>query len=224
MIAALEKIREAQALHVRLAAVAHDLAARERLAREQRWLGDAVALVAERTAGAEALLDEAAALPDAGTLRDDLIEEASGRWIDAADALYTALVRACGQRAPVIEALFPHADFATLHRKRFDEFHEAVHRFLATSYVERTLAAEERVHGERDALIAVHERLERLRTPAPPADEAALRRAVDDAAAPLDLVLQQARLLAHAALLPAPDLLERAALEGQKRRRRAKSA
>ena len=224
MIAALEKIREAQALHQRLVSVAVDLAARERLARERRWLDDAVALLADRVEGTHAIVDEAAALPEAGTLRDELVDESCGRWIDAAEALHAALARTFGARAPVLEALFPHAEFSALRRKGFDEYREAVHRFLATSYVERTLAAEERVHGARDALVAAADRLARLRDPQPPADEAALRRAVDDAAAPLDLALRQVRLLAEAALLPAPDLLERAALEGHKRRRRARSA
>ncbi len=224
MIAAAEKIREAQALVRRLQAVASDLGTRERLAREQRWLEDAVALLEERLAGASELIDQAAALPDAEALRAELVDDARGAWIDAAEALHAALARTCGPRAPVLEALFPHDEFPTLRRKGFDEFHDAVLRFLGSSYVERTLTAEERVHPQRDALLAATERLARLREPAPLEDEAALRGAVEEAAAPLDQVLRQVRLLAEAALLLAPDLLERASIEGRKRRRAAARA
>jgi hypothetical protein len=221
VIAAAEKIREAQALMRRLQAVASDLGTRERLAREQRWLADAVALLEERLAGAPELIDQAAALPDAAALRAELVDDARDAWIDAAEALHVALARTCGARAPVLEALFPHTEFATLRRKGFDDFHDAVLRFLVSSYVERTLAAEERVHPQRDALAGATARLARLREPAPLEDETALRNALEEAAAPLDQVLRQVRLLAEASLLLAPDLLDRASIEGRKRRRAA---
>ncbi|WP_373046825.1 hypothetical protein [Vulgatibacter sp.] len=224
MTEAFPKIRDALALQRRLSTVAAELAVRERLAREQRWLDEARTLLDERTNGADELLARAAALPEGEELRTELLAEAKLRWIDAAQTFHATVTRTFGPRAPVVEALFPHADFEILRRKGFDDYHDAVLRFLATAYVERTLAEEERVHAHRDALVAASERLQQLREPQPAEDDAALRREVDDVAAPLDLVLRQVRHLAEAALLPAPDLLERAALEPQGRRRTARRA
>lgn len=218
-----EAIRDAAALLQRLDRVAGGLAGAAGFEREKRWLGDAGVLLGGAVEEDLALLQRAAALPELASVHGELLVEARLCWIDAAEELHGVLARTQGSRAPVIEALFPGIDFASLRRKPagVDECAATVERLLRSAYVERTLAADPRLEEPKAAMEAAFAGLGRMREPLPvePDEAIPLRERLESAAERLALVTRQARLLAEAALLPLPDLLEEANLAGKKRRR-----
>ncbi len=193
------------------------------------WLEQGARLVAEARGTLGDLQARALALPELAVLRKDHARAMQGAVVDALEALSACIATTAGPRSPVIEALFMGAKLPLLRKAKHDVFVEALRAFehrLGSSYPQRMLAGEDYA-PVLPAVETVRSRIREWRlvfaTEVPDETAAqATRHELEGAMARLSIPLQQARLLAEAALVPYPDLLDTWRAAQKKRRKLAR--
>jgi hypothetical protein len=194
--------------------------------REKGWMATAEELVAEVLKDAPALLERARSLPELADTRAELAEVEQGHWVDALEKVLAGITFHAGSRAPLIEALFPHQKFPALRRatrEQVQQYGTELERRLKTGYVTRMFGQDEYAF-----IRPVVENVSRaylgwkavFETPSLGEEEARpLRAELVAQGTTLDLALQQARLLAQAALVPLDGAFEAAGLAARPKRR-----
>lgn len=210
----------------RLVAAMSDLAELSGLERERAWLNDAQALVQKASGSFPKVLEACAFLPELSRAREELAERAQGEWVDTLEKLQAGITYHSGSRAPILETLYPKQKLPSLRRASVETvraYHDDFHRRLKGSYVQRMLQSEEFAfaHPILDAENTCYERWQGLLEGAvPPVEEQERQRALLlDEANDIGPLLQQARLLAEAALLSQEGLFERHALGARAKKR-----
>lgn len=204
--------QQGRALAEKIDRRAREVIGQQGFAREQRWLEDAGALLAERLEALEAPLRAAQRLPELMDEREAFARAPQQLWVDALERLWAGISFHLGRRAPLLEALFPHQKFAALRRPKPELVRGYAADFakrLQKSYVQRILAADDGafakpVLDEVLAALAAYEQV--LTAPAlegTDAEEA--RQAVERAARKLEPAMRQARHLLEAANLTLPE-------------------
>jgi len=181
-------------------------------AREQAWLADAAALLAERIDGMDEPLQAARYLPELEAERETFARAPQQAWVDALEKLWAGISYHLGRRAPLLEALFPHGKFAALRKPKPElvrsyaaDFEKRRHK----SYVERLLADEDAafVHPLLTEIAARLGEWEGVLVAPVLEGEAAenAREAVRRAARQLEPAIRQAKHLLEAANLTLPE-------------------
>lgn len=181
-------------------------------AREQAWLADAAALLAERLDAMVEPLEAARCLPELEGERENFARAPQQAWVDALEKLWAGIAYHLGRRAPLLEALFPHGKFAALRKPK----PELVRGYQADllkrrqkSYVERLLADADAAFAhpllaDINARFADWEAV--LTAPALEGEQAeSARETVRLCARKLDPAIRQAKHLLEAANLTLPE-------------------
>lgn len=201
------------------------------LAVEKVWLESAVALVASTRATHVELLEKALRLPELEAVRAERAGQLQEAAVDAVERLQAGITFHAGSRAPLLDSLFAKLKFPSLRRadaKTFEKFCADFEKRLATQYAKRQFVT--------PALEFAAPVLEQVAAgfaawrggfavePLPETEVAELGAALDTAAAQVKLPLQQARLLAEAALLPLEGAFEESGLGAKLKKRAVKAA
>lgn len=230
LVECFELLVEAEELAPRLAAAATALAQLPGLDDEQVWLATARArLEAVRAPSSGDLLARAlrlSALASVKAQRGKLLQAAVA---DHVERLQAALVLAGGARSPLLDALFLDFKVPALARcsaRELERFCVELERRLASSYAQRLLAspryqAAVPVVAALTAAIALWRQVF-VEAPLDGDAAAPLGDELTAAAQAVELPVRQARLLAHAALLPATELLDAAGVVTARARRRGR--
>ncbi len=221
-----ELIRFAEAFEARLATAGEMLTGRPGLEPEKSWLATALELVRTARAPTEGVLDRVKDLPELEEAREEYAFHQQGLWVDALEKLHAGITFTASSRAPVIEALFPHLKFPQLRRAPRDavlEYATSYERRTKSTYVTRIFARDDfaLVRPVMEQVLAAHTAWRSSHEPAPltPEQENLLREELVSLGRKLDQSLRQARLLAEAALVPAPTVYEAAGLNLKPKRR-----
>lgn len=197
---------------------------------ERRWLGEAIELLAKDTAERESLMSRARRLPELAAIRQEHAADLIDPWVDALEHLHAGIVFNAGLKSPLLEALFPHKKFDSLRRANLDQaqsYGADFHRRLTSSYIERLLTREEFTFAQ-PSVQEVVARFAALGSDgeAELADEERLAICVDLSALAekVELAIQQAKLLAEAALLPLPGTFEELGIRSKPKARAGKAA
>jgi hypothetical protein len=202
--------------------------ANKQLADEKQWLASAVDRLAAALAPLEGLAAKSAPLPELEPVRGDLAKTLQNIAIDAVERLQAGITFHAGPRAPVLEELFGPYKLPPLRRAGRDDFEKFTASFskrLRTQYIKRMLSSED-FAPVQGALQAVTQSFDAWRAafapePLPEADADKLRAQLTVAADTLALPLQQARLLAEAAVAPVEGLFAELGLAAKPKKRAA---
>lgn len=223
---AYDLIRFAEAFEARLVTASDTLADREGLDSEKEWMATALKLVRTALIPAPALLGRAKDLPELEEAREEFSFQQQNLWVDALEKLHAGITFCASSRAPVIEALFPHLKFPQLRRasqETVNEFAAAYERRLKSSYVHRIFSQDDFsfVRPVVDQVASTYAVWQASLAPSnlPDAQVAPLRAEMISVASRLDVALRQARLLAEAALVPAPGAFDSSGLAAKPKRR-----
>lgn len=225
-IEAYDLLRFAEVFEERLT-LANDTHQRRRgLAREKRWIGDAVELLKEAREGSDALLEKARELPELSEVREEFAGDLLQVWVDALEKLQAGITFHAGSRSPLIETLFPHVKFPALRkasRALVEQYQADLERRAALGYVGRMLAQETFTFAP-PLLGQIAEAFAKWQTcfttDALGPGDPEVREALLEHGQRLELAVRQARLLAEASLSSVRHAYEDSAL-AQKPRRRA---
>lgn len=229
LLDAYDQVAHAEVLALRLTRAAESLSTREGRADEKFWLTQARDIVVEACKGSDALLMKVLCLDELEPVRGERGRGLQGAVVDAVEQLQVAIASAVGPRSPLLEALFRNLKMLLMRkasREEFGRFCGEIEKRAASSYVKRLLAdpdyakvtpvlegLRQRISDWRGVFAANHDGgldEETLR---------GMRDALFDAARRVELPCRQARLLAEAALLTAPDLPEGPSLFEKPKRR-----
>ncbi|HVJ94960.1 MAG TPA: hypothetical protein VM580_34510 [Labilithrix sp.] len=218
----------AEALELRLVRTGTELSKRG-LVDEAQWLDTAHRRIARARDGSGELSMRALRLPELETVKAERGRALQGAAVDAVEALAAAIVRAGGDRSPLLEALVFNLKIALMRRAgqdEFDKFGAEIEKRLGSGYVTRMLA--DAAYRSVDPVVeGVRRAFDDWRSvvSAPPLSEAeaqALRSELEAIARRVELPCRQARLLADAALLSAEDLRESSGIFDKPKRRAAR--
>lgn len=213
-------------LSQRLALAQAELEKKRGLVREKDWLATAVELAESSREAHRSIHERAPFLPELEGVRTDFAALAQNQWVDGLEKLFAGLTFHLGNRAPVLELLFPHLKFATLRRVRGEgavDYALDFNRRLGTTYVGRIFSQPDCTFAQ-PVLALVQSTEARWRAirggqtlPDETVDE--VRQELILAGQHLAVVSRQAKLLAEAALVPLPEAFERAGLGFNPRKR-----
>ncbi len=232
LVESFELLIEAEQLAPRLDAAAIAMAQLPHLEAERGWL----AAARERLAAVEvnsygSLLDRALRLPELESLKGEHGKRLQGAIADEVERLQGAITHAGTARSPLLEVLFLNLKIPTLRkcsRTELEKFCTELERRLATTYTRRVLATERYLPVEStvQALASAVSVWRNVFVEPPLDNEAAapIREELAAAARAVELAVRQARLLAHAALLPAADVLDAEGLLTSEGKRRGKAS
>lgn len=189
--------------------------------KEQGWLSEAQGLLTKDQESRQALLEQALLLPELASVRREHAADLVAPWADALEHLHAGIVFHAGLRSPLLEALFPHKKFDVLRRADLDAaaaYGEDFLRRLKGAYVDRLLAHEDFAFA-KESVAQVEARYAALSPDAGPELEPSVaeevRQALLKGATQAELLLKQARLLAEAALCPAPGIFAELSLRNR---------
>ncbi|CAM4514288.1 MULTISPECIES: hypothetical protein [Myxococcus] len=221
-----ELIRFAEAFEARLATAGEMLTGRPGLDAEKGWLTTALELVRTARAPTEGVLDRVKDLPELEEAREEYAFHQQGMWVDVLEKLLAGITFTASSRAPVIEALFPHLKFPQLRRAPREavlEYATSYERRTKSAYVTRIFARDDfaLVRPVMEQVLTAHTAWRSSHEPSPLTleQEALLREELVSLGRKLEQSLRQARLLAEAALVPAPTVYEAAGLNLKPKRR-----
>lgn len=224
---AYDLIRFAQHTLERLDAAGRALSESRGKKREKSWLASASEVLKAELDKVGPLLERALELSELDVVRAERASDLIGVWVDALEKLLAGVTFHAGVRAPIIEALFKHQRFPLLRKATFeaaDEYALELERRLKSSYVERMLKEEQLavLRPVVEEATAAFEAVRAARAPAelPMEERDAIAAELSAAALVIELTLSQAKLVAEAALLTSPEVLERSGLR-EKRKKRA---
>jgi hypothetical protein len=231
VLEAFDLLRFSGQLQDRLLRAQESLAARQGLERENEWLVAATDLLEAVREPALALMDRARGLPELATAVQETAAELQSEWVDSLEKLLAGITFRGSNRAPIIQALFPHVKLAVLRRAPSDvasAYAADFERRQKGGYVTRMLETEDYAFARPvlDMVAAARERWQEY-TSAPTLSEqdaAALRVEMLALGERLDVAVKQARLLAEAALIPIDGAFDRAGLNAKPRKRPARPA
>lgn len=223
---AYDLVRFADHLQERLAAAEGELSPKRGLKAEKEWLATAAALLREAREPSQGLLEKVRGLPELAEVRDEYGAEFQGQWVDALERLLAGITFHAGNRDPIIEALYPHQKFPALRRADQDtlrDYAKELERRLKSSYVSRMLAQPNYAFAAPvlELIAGAWAKWQSAFASEGMAEEQAaeLRKELLAAARRIDLAARQARLLAEAALAPAPGLFEELGLAAKPKKR-----
>ena len=225
---AYDVIRHSALLSERLAAAQAELEKKRGLKAEKEWLRAAGDLLGAAREPSQGILERARGLPGLEEARDELGAVSQGLWVDALERLLAGITFHAGPRAPVIEAVFPHAKLPALRKASREAalgFAEDLERRMKTSYVTRTFAEPAFAFAlpVLDQLASAFAQWQAVYSgedmPEPQAAE--VLKELLAAAKRLELACRQAKLLADAALAPCGGLFEELGLSAKPKRRSA---
>ncbi len=215
----------------RLIAATARLAKARGLAAEKGWLETAAALVsATRTQHLE-LMEKAARLPELEVVRAERASRLQEAAVEAVEKLQAGITFHAGSRNPLLDSLFGKLKLPALRRadlKTFEKFCADFEKRLVTQYAKRQF-----VTPAFEFAVPVLEQLAQAfaawrasfsAEPLPEAEAAELGAALAAAAEQTKLPLEQARLLAEAALAPLPGAFEESSLGAKLKKRAVKAA
>ncbi|QDE68146.1 hypothetical protein BHS09_14770 [Myxococcus xanthus] len=221
-----ELIRFAEAFEARLATAGEMLTGRPGLDAEKGWLTTALELVRTARAPTEGVLDRVKDLPELEEAREEYAFHQQGLWVDVLEKLLAGITFTASSRAPVIEALFPHLKFPQLRRAPREavlEYATSYERRTKSAYVTRIFARDDfaLVRPVMEQVLSAHTAWRSSHEPSPLTleQESLLREELVSLGRKLEQSLRQARLLAEAALVPAPTVYEAAGLNLKPKRR-----
>lgn len=227
---AFDLLAHAEQFELRLDAAARTLAARQGLAHEKAWLEAARGLMARARQGTDKLLTRVLRLPELEPIKGDRNRALMGAAVDAAEALDRAIRATVGDRSPMLETLFRNLKlpvFRKANRDDFEAFCQEFEKRLASSYAKRMLADPDYAPVgpalEELARAFAEWRSIFVAPAADDAESAALREELATAARRIELPMRQARLLAEAALVADPELLESSGILEKMKRRAARA-
>jgi hypothetical protein len=197
---------------------------------ERGWLLTAERRLEQRLAGVSAALQGATALPEFEAERQARRQALYDAWVDTVEGLAVGITAEVSANSPLIEVLFPHQKFDKLRRGGVAArtYLGELERRRRTGYVVRL--ANEPEYAFLATLLARFDAaklaLEQHERPAPIPEEelTRLRQTVLLAADALRTGLQQARLLAEAALSEHPSFFAELGLDAKPKKRAAKSS
>lgn len=192
---------------------------------ERGWLQLGVERIGRCLQASDAALFAAWPLPELESIRKRELRSRQEAWGDTVAELYAGIVEHTSANAPLVEVLFPHCRFEKLKRPgaSSDQYHAEWTRRRRTQYVQRLSGEPEYafLNPLLEVVARAREQLEQCQHPAEVAVERLeqLRNAVADTAQSLSQRLEQARILASAALVASPDHLANLGLTTKPRRR-----
>lgn len=199
------------------------------LEEERAWLCAANRRVRHELERTRSALDTALPLPELDAERQTQARASFQAWVDAVEGLLFGITAHVSAGNPVIEVLFPHQKWEKLRRGGLAarSYMTDFERRRATSYVLR-MATEPEYAFLPPLLARVDEARARLALDEAPTtlgavELDALRHTVLGVAGSLERALSQARLLAEAALLTLPGLLNELGLDAKPRKRPART-
>jgi len=226
LIESFELLRFSETFQVRLKAAREELEARRGFEREKQWMVMADEMLALDRRPAPPLLERARCLPELAEAALELASDFQETWVDSLEKLMAGIMFHAGSRSPVIEAVFPHQKFPALRRATKEAvmaYCAEFERRLKTGYVTRMMQGAEFsfVQAVREQISAAYATWYSCYVPPPvPEEEAArLREELPVLAKKVDRTLNQARLLAEAALLPFGGAYDSSGLNAKPRRR-----
>ena len=214
---------QAESLLLRLEAALEESAAHPAHQRERRWIEESLEIVRESCAALDPLLAASERLPEREAERPAFARLPQDTWVDALERLYAGIAYHLGPRAPVLEALFPHAKFAMLRKPKQElvrTYWETFSKRRLGSYVQRILAEPEATFvaplmTQAEAALAAWETA--LTGPSLDSDEATtLRDRLLRATDRVGRAHRQAKHLLEAATLGLPELSLAAPVPGSK--------
>ncbi len=224
---AFDRIAHAEVFAERLERAGAELGGREGLADEARWLEDARRRIERAREGAGDLLTRALRLPEFSPMRDEGVRTLQGVAVDALEGVQRTIVAEAGDRSPLLEVLFRATKLPAMRRcgrEEFDEFDAEMERRLTSTYVKRMLA-----DASYAAVVAQVTEFRRaveawrgIFVPCGEEEAAVIRDALRALAEGLDAPSRQARALAEAAFVVAPDLREASGIFDKPKRRAAR--
>lgn len=227
LVEAFELVNSANQVGRRLDGVAAELAKLPGLKDEKTWMAIACKKVAASAQPIKAdLLLRALRLPDLDPIRDEQAKIYQGFVVDALERVHAAITFAGTARSPLLEALYYKLKIPVLRKcdpTELDTFWKDFQARLQATYPKRML------EGEQYAVVlpALDELRSAMTTwwsvfspePIPEAEANAIREELAAAARPLEITFRQARLLAHAALVPVKELLDLSGIVPKGKRR-----
>lgn len=195
---------------------------------ERDWLLSAARRLTQALPSLRELLEHSLALPELKALRAERVTKLERDWVSALRELFTELEQRAGANSPLIEALFPHQRFERIERPGAAQraFRAELSTRRTSSYVQRMALDPE--YPFLAGLLEPVERAERalaaFDAPSPASDGELhqLRARLFDAGQALSRVMRQARALADAALVEAPELVAELGFDTPSRRRSAR--
>lgn len=222
--AIVERLEAAERLVGRLESMANRLANSPLDGEERGWLAAAARRLSAALPAVRAALETSLDLPELKALRAERLTRLEQDWLTAVRELFAQLERNVGANSPLIEALFPHLRFERIERPGASQraFRAELSTRRNSTYVVRMTADPEYpfLAGLLEPVALAERALAAFESSAPPGEDelARLRAEVLDAGQALSRVQRQARALAEAALIEAPDLFEELNFDSGKRR------
>jgi hypothetical protein len=215
----------------RLAAASARLGKARGLSVEKVWLESAVALVAATRAAHGELLEKALRLPELEVVRAERAGQLQEAAVEAVERLQAGITFHAGSRAPLLDSLFAKLKLPALRKadaKTFEKFCVDFEKRLVTQYAKRQFVTPALEFAapvlEQVASGFAAWRASFAVEPWGETEVAELGTALAAAAAEVKLPLQQARLLAEAALLPLEGAFEESGLGLKVKKRAVKAA
>jgi len=224
VLRAYDWIRLAEQTREQLAGARAKLAETEGTQREQAWIAEAMELLAGDDSR-ESLMARARRLPALAAVRQEHAADLIGPWVDALEHLHAGIVYHAGLKSPLLEALFPHRKFEALRRANVDNaqsYGADFQRRLSSSYIERLLAREEFAFAKPSVDDAIAKLAALTSDGDEDVDAEAMLTELTATAQKVEVALQQARLLAEAALVPLPGAYEELGVRNKPKARAAK--
>lgn len=230
LLESFELLIQAEQLAPRLTAAAAALAQLPALEDEKAWLATACArLVAVRPDAHGDLLNRALRLPELEGMKAERGKLLQAAIADEIERLQAGIAFAGGARSPLLDVLFHNLKVPALRkcaRPELEKFCAELEHRLTSSYARRMFASKPytEVMPAVQAMTAAVTTWRRVFVEAPLAGAAAeaLGEELMAAGRSVELALRQARLLATAALLSAPELVEHVDVVSARAKKRGK--
>jgi hypothetical protein len=223
--AIVERLESAERLVSRLESTSIRLANSVLKGEERGWLEAAAQRLSAALPLVRAALETSLDLPELKALRAERLSRLEHDWLSAVRQLFGELERSVGANSPLIEALFPHLRFDRIERPGASQraFRAELSTRRNSTYVLRMAADPEYpfLAGLLEPVALAERALAAFEASAPPGEEelARLRAEVLEAGHALSRTQRQARALAEAALIDAPELFEELGFDAPARRR-----
>jgi hypothetical protein len=228
---AYETLKHAELLHGRLVAARETVARARKISREKDWLTVAADLLGVELEGVRRVVESTRMLPDLVDVRLEFAGTLQQRWVDALEKLVAGVTYHAGSRAPLLEALLPHAKFPQLrkcNREAVSAYQADLEKRLKLSYVQRMFTeatyafAPPCVETVRATYADWHGNFSGESIP--PEQAGPLREELCALGERVGVLAAQARLLAEAALLPLPGVFDEHGLGTKPRKRGGKKS